>query len=85
MDRHLCSQEDKLERYGWVEHDGMNFGIQEISDKYVDVVTSFVKRPGGKHGGDWTTRVELQPREVKKDKHVGSLCLIMLITLDYNI
>ncbi|CAL8078332.1 unnamed protein product [Orchesella dallaii] len=65
--RHLCLQEDKLKRYGWVEHDGVNFGVQEIADKRLDIVTSFVKRQGGSHGGDWTARIELKPQVSTQD------------------
>lgn len=39
----------------------MNFGVQEIVDKRLDITTSFVKRQGGEHGGDWTQRVEVKP------------------------
>lgn len=55
--RHWCEQSDDLKRYSWTEHDGRNFGIQEIDDGSYRLTTSFVKRPGGKHGGDWTARV----------------------------
>lgn len=47
-------------------HDGVNFGVQEIADKKLDMVTSFVKRPGGNHGGDWTARIEVKPQVFTK-------------------
>jgi mannosyl-oligosaccharide glucosidase len=28
--RHWCDQNDKLVKYGWVAHDGRNFGIHDI-------------------------------------------------------
>lgn len=56
---HWCEQGDNLERYTWTKHDGRSFGIQEIDDGVVRITTSFVKRPGGDHGGDWTARVSV--------------------------
>lgn len=55
--RHTCEQSDGLSRYGWLMHDGENFGVQEIEDGELLLKTEFVKRPGGEHGGDWSWRV----------------------------
>ncbi|KAM9236603.1 mannosyl-oligosaccharide glucosidase [Leptosomus discolor] len=55
--RHTCEQSDGLSRYGWLMHDGENFGVQEIRDEGLVLTTEFVKRPGGEHGGDWSWRV----------------------------
>ena len=55
--RHTCEQSDGLHRYGWLKHDGINFGSQEIVDRDFVLVTDFVKRLGGDHGGDWTARI----------------------------
>ena len=55
--RHWCEQGDKLDRYAWMEHDGRTFGVQEIVDGSAILNTTFVKRLGGKHGGDWTKRI----------------------------
>lgn len=57
---HWCSQSDGLSRYGWLEHDGKTFGMQEILDDDLLIKTSFVKRFGGTHGGDWTMRVSAE-------------------------
>jgi mannosyl-oligosaccharide glucosidase len=59
--RHLCNQGDNLKTYGWIEHDGVNFGVQEIVDHNMKLTTSFVKKLGGTKGGDWTSRIEVQP------------------------
>lgn len=59
--RHECQQGDNLKKYGWLEHDGVNFGLQEIEEVDFKITTSFVKRQGGTHGGDWTARVQLEP------------------------
>ncbi|XP_064304785.1 mannosyl-oligosaccharide glucosidase [Phalacrocorax carbo] len=55
--RHTCEQSDGLSRYGWVMHDGENFGVQELRDGALLLKTEFVKQPGGEHGGDWSWRI----------------------------
>ncbi|KAG1664563.1 Mannosyl-oligosaccharide glucosidase [Nymphon striatum] len=60
--RHLCDQANKLPRYGWLRHDGINFGEQEIVDYGFSVNTTFVKRPGGSHGGDWSAKISVTPK-----------------------
>ncbi|CAI9611293.1 unnamed protein product [Staurois parvus] len=59
--RHTCEQGDGLARYGWLMHDGVNFGVQEIKDKGFSLRTEFVKSPGGNHGGDWSWRITGTP------------------------
>lgn len=55
--RHTCEQGDRLPSYGWLMHDGLNFGIQEVQDFGFALRTAFVKRVGGQHGGDWSWRI----------------------------
>ncbi|KAG7458588.1 hypothetical protein MATL_G00222070 [Megalops atlanticus] len=55
--RHTCEQGDRLQSYGWLLHDGVSFGVQEIRDSDFTLTTEFVKRMGGEHGGDWTWRI----------------------------
>lgn len=55
--RHTCEQGDRLQGYGWLMHDGITFGVQEIRDNDFTLTTEFVKRMGGDHGGDWTWRI----------------------------
>lgn len=57
--RHWCEQGDGLDKYAWLQHDGSSFGVQEIEDGPFLLRTSFVKRLGGNHGGDWTARIEV--------------------------
>ncbi|CAH1118742.1 unnamed protein product [Phaedon cochleariae] len=57
--RHWCEQSDNLEKFGWLQHDAHNFGIQEIIDGPFRLLTSFVKRPGGFRGGEWTSRISV--------------------------
>uniref|UniRef100_A0A3Q3G6W3 Mannosyl-oligosaccharide glucosidase n=1 Tax=Labrus bergylta TaxID=56723 RepID=A0A3Q3G6W3_9LABR len=55
--RHTCEQGDRLQGYGWLMHDGITFGVQEIRDNDFTLTTEFVKKMGGDHGGDWTWRI----------------------------
>lgn len=51
-----------MSKYGWVAHDGRNFGIHEIRENPENgfkIRNSWVKRHGGKHGGDWTVRTKV--------------------------
>lgn len=62
--RHWCDAGDRLKSYGWLQHDGINFGVQEILDQDMNITTAFVKRPGGDFGGDWTARISMKPIKV---------------------
>ncbi|XP_043216591.1 mannosyl-oligosaccharide glucosidase-like isoform X1 [Amphibalanus amphitrite] len=78
--RHWCEQGDGLDRYGWLQHDGRHFGVQELVDKHIRLETTFVKRPGGEHGGDWTARIKATP---KTDELNGiQVSLLYYIALD---
>lgn len=65
--RHTCEQGDRLQGYGWLMHDGITFGVQEIRDNDFTLTTEFVKRMGGDHGGDWTWRITAK-------QHVSTGC-----------
>lgn len=60
LSRHWCEQGDNLDSYGWLQHDGSTFGVQEIQDGPFKLTTSFVKRLGGQNGGEWTARVSAE-------------------------
>lgn len=60
--RHWCKLEDNMQKYGWIQHDGKNFGVQEIHDGNNILETSFIKFYTGKFGGEWTARVEVRPK-----------------------
>ena len=62
--RHLCEDSDGLLGYSWLKHDGQSFGVQELQEKAYTVKTEFVKKAGGDHGGDWTTRITVTPKVV---------------------
>ena len=60
--RHWCSQDDKLGRYGWTQHDGRSFGHQEIIDDGIHINTTFVKfchEP--EQFCDWSMRITANP------------------------
>ncbi|KAA0202272.1 hypothetical protein HAZT_HAZT002463 [Hyalella azteca] len=78
--RHWCDQADELSSYGWQRHDGRYFGSQVIQDKGMTITTDFVKRLGGKHGGDWTARITAHP---KTNAGIGQLAsLLYYVALD---
>ena len=69
--RHWADQNDNLRRYGWLQHDGRTFGVQEIADRDISLETSFIKRPGGANGGDWTARITVDYDEEVATKRKG--------------
>uniref|UniRef100_A0A8C4NBP6 Mannosyl-oligosaccharide glucosidase n=1 Tax=Eptatretus burgeri TaxID=7764 RepID=A0A8C4NBP6_EPTBU len=74
--RHACDQGDDLERYGWLAHDGVNFGQQEILERDFSLSTDYVKRPGGEHGGDWSWRIAVKQKRNGKPRLVSLLLYI---------
>uniref|UniRef100_A0AAR2IP76 Mannosyl-oligosaccharide glucosidase n=1 Tax=Pygocentrus nattereri TaxID=42514 RepID=A0AAR2IP76_PYGNA len=71
--QHTCEQGDHLQGYGWLMHDGLNFGVQEIHDSDFTLTTEFVKRMGGEHGGDWTWRITAKQHSSAPQAPVVSL------------
>ncbi|KAK8031670.1 mannosyl-oligosaccharide glucosidase [Apiospora arundinis] len=63
--RWTCEQNEGMAGYGWDEYDTRKGGVQTIHDagNKIDITTSFVKIPGGAHGGSWAVRVKGEPRE----------------------
>ncbi|KAF9933513.1 Processing alpha glucosidase I [Mortierella alpina] len=61
--RHGCEERDGLEKYGWLKHDGRNFGVQQLKDtrNNVELTTEFIKVSGGEHGGSWGARISGKP------------------------
>ena len=60
--RYTCEQGDNLPKYGWLQHDGLSYGSQEIVDEDFILTTEFIKRPNGARGGDWTARIKGKSR-----------------------
>ncbi|EFY89957.1 glucosidase I [Metarhizium acridum CQMa 102] len=63
--RYTCEQGEDIRGYGWDEYDARSGGIQTIHDEgnKIDITTSFIKIPGGSHGGSWAVRIKGQLRE----------------------
>lgn len=69
--RYTCEQNEGMKGYGWEEYDPRRGGIQSIHDieNGVDITTSFVKVPGGAHGGNWAARIKgVLKEETPKDQ-----------------
>lgn len=63
-------------RYAWLEHDGRTFGVQEIVDSPAIIRTTVVKRSGRSHGGDWTARIAVSP----KNEQIGEAMSLLFYT-----
>lgn len=63
--RYTCEQGEDIHGYGWDEYDIRTGGVQSIHDEGngIDITTSFVKIPGGAHGGSWAARIKGELRE----------------------
>lgn len=83
--RHTCEQGDRLQGYGWLMHDGITFGVQEIRDNDFTLTTEFVKRMGGDHGGDWTWRVTAKQHVSTNCVYSALLCLQMFPHMTKNV
>lgn len=63
--RHWCEQGDNLDSFGWLQHNGQDFGVQEIHDRGLNITTSYIKEEDDK----WSARVTVhsnskKPRQV---------------------
>ncbi|KAG9252324.1 glycoside hydrolase [Emericellopsis atlantica] len=60
--RYTCEQGGDIHGYGWDEYDARTGGVQSIHDdgNKIDMTTSWVKIPGGDHGGNWAARIKGQ-------------------------
>lgn len=58
--RHVCQDSDELSTYGWSDHNGRDYGRQELVDHGLLLTTSFlkVKGEGSGYGGDWAVRLD---------------------------
>ncbi|GAA94992.1 glycoside hydrolase family 63 protein [Mixia osmundae IAM 14324] len=77
--RHSCEQDDGLAAYDWLRHDGRTSGAQIISDPLnnINLRTSFLKVPGGQHGGSWALKINgraidpMQPARIALTPYFG--------------
>ncbi|KAI8527967.1 hypothetical protein RHMOL_Rhmol12G0115200 [Rhododendron molle] len=65
--RHVCQDADELKKYGWMRHNGRDYGHQELVDQDVTLMTSFFKskEDGSGYGGDWTVRIDVRNENPK--------------------
>ncbi|KAF1888092.1 hypothetical protein Lal_00024104 [Lupinus albus] len=63
--RHVCKHEDELSTYGWIKHNGRDFGHQVLVDNGLNLATKFLKYKGehSGYGGDWALRIDAQIHE----------------------
>ncbi|KAL6831078.1 glycoside hydrolase family 63 protein [Trichoderma sp. SZMC 28015] len=67
--RYTCEQGQDIHGYGWDEYDARTGGVQTIHDEGngIDITTSFIKVPGGNHGGSWAARIKGTVRDDTPD------------------
>eukprot|EP01083_Nonionella_stella_P149558 475223_1 len=68
--RHDCDERDKFARYGWLRHDGRNFGVQELADQFsgVNITTEWVKYKEEDGSENWAARITGEPMKDKPAK-----------------
>lgn len=44
--RHEAQQRDGLAKYGWLQHDGQKYGLQELWDEHYNITTAWVSQLG---------------------------------------
>ena len=74
-----------LEKYGWLQHDGENFGVQEIIDNGLKLTTSFVKNLDPEainKGGSWTGRIRVEHKTPKNK--IKEIILFLYAGMDEN-
>ncbi|CAL8097923.1 unnamed protein product [Calicophoron daubneyi] len=62
--RHTCDLNDGVLSYNWLEHDGRNFGTQQIVDTQHIITVSFMKHLVAGTGNDWTVRISAVARNL---------------------
>ncbi|CAH2034022.1 unnamed protein product [Thlaspi arvense] len=67
--RHFCENSDDLKSFGWREHNGIDFGRQELLQQDMILETSFVKSKEGSlgYGGDWSVRINVKNKRMNDD------------------
>ncbi|KAJ1407359.1 Six-hairpin glycosidase superfamily [Sesbania bispinosa] len=72
--RHVCRHEDDLSTYGWIKHNGRDFGHQVLADHGMILATEFLKskEDGSGYGGDWAVRINVQIDKSKWNEEFGS-------------
>ncbi|EFN57426.1 hypothetical protein CHLNCDRAFT_20925, partial [Chlorella variabilis] len=64
--RHEAQQRDGLAKYGWLQHDGQGYGLQQLWDEQFNITTAWAKHlcPDCGLGGDWGASVSIEERHI---------------------
>ncbi|XP_059624181.1 mannosyl-oligosaccharide glucosidase GCS1-like [Cornus florida] len=73
--RHVCQNTDELKKYGWVHHNGRDYGRQVLVDQDIMLTTSFLKSKadGSGYGGDWAVRIDMQSEKSRLDEEMQTM------------
>ena len=76
---------DNLDSFGWTQHDGETFGIQEIKERGLIITTSFLKDldHGLEKGGQWSARISVKTSASSRIKS-KSISLFLYAGMDDN-
>ncbi|TMW67836.1 hypothetical protein Poli38472_007508 [Pythium oligandrum] len=68
--RHECRQEDRLQKYGWLQHDGRTYGMQSIEDQFnrVELKTYYQRVNQGQATDGWASRISVLPLEPRDER-----------------
>ncbi|KAH7670313.1 Mannosyl-oligosaccharide glucosidase protein [Dioscorea alata] len=68
--RHVCDDSDGLNTFGWIDHNGRDYGHQVLVDHDISLTTSFLKdrQNGSGYGGDWAVRVDVKKNDSDEAK-----------------
>nr|XP_004504457.1 mannosyl-oligosaccharide glucosidase GCS1-like isoform X2 [Cicer arietinum] len=71
--RHVCRHEDELSAYGWIKHNGRDYGNQVLVDHGMILTTEFLKSKGdgSGYGGDWAVRIDVKIDKSKWNEEIG--------------
>ncbi|GLJ14104.1 hypothetical protein SUGI_0226180 [Cryptomeria japonica] len=79
--RHTCEMSDELKIYGWLRHDGRNYGHQVIVDQDMAMTTTFLKSRGNGsgYGGDWAIRLDVRNDRYPNENSLKNVHLFFYI------
>lgn len=84
--RHICQDSDELEKYGWSQHNGRDYGHQVVDDHGMTLTTTFLKSKerGSGYGGDWVVRVEVNHDKSGLEEDVAKPVHLFFYVADEN-
>ncbi|KAL7171743.1 hypothetical protein ACSBR2_036415 [Camellia fascicularis] len=79
--RHVCQDSDELKTYGWMLHNGRDYGRQMLVDQDMTLITSFLKskEDGSGYGGDWAVRIDVQSEKSKLSEEMQTVHLFFYL------